>query len=364
MVEAVKTFVKKALWVMKIPYLPEAIRAVVRGPYTVRFPFGETVDTGAFRGKPVWDEDVCIGCSACAEVCPAAAIEMTDDVDSDPPMRRFKLHYDRCIFCGHCHYNCTTDDGIYQTPDWDTATYDRAEACTTLDKELLLCEYCGGVVGPKDQIRWVARKVGPKAYANPSLVLTLEGALVSAPQTSGSAQAGMDRSHIMRVLCPHCRRAVVLGDRGNVTRPGGQRKADSSESPPPCREGPQSAWERGLLDCLRRRVVLVGVGNRDAGDDGFGPRLAAQLSRRGVPRCLDCGTTPENFLGRIVALAPTDVIFADAVDFARQPGADGGLPVGGSRGPLLVAGGAAREARRRSRPVGSRAGGPAADCRE
>ncbi len=205
-----KTLAKKILWALKIPYLPEAIRAVVKGPYTVAFPFGDTVDTGAYRGAAVWDPDVCIGCGACHQVCPTGAIEMVDDVDSDPPMRRFKLRYDRCIFCGHCHYNCTTGDGIYQTPDWNLATYDRTDSFTTNEKELLVCEGCGGVISTKDHVRWVAKKVGPKAHANPGLAITLEGVLVNAPQPAARPRPRGDRANIMRVLCPHCRRVVVV----------------------------------------------------------------------------------------------------------------------------------------------------------
>ena len=202
---------KKLLWTLKIPYLPEVFRAVFKGPYTVKFPFGETVDTGRYRGKTVWDEDVCIGCGACCEVCPADAIEMVDETESDPPMRRFVLRYERCIFCGHCHYNCTTDDGIYQTTDWDLATFDRTQATTHLEKELVLCEMCGEVISTRDHLLWAARKVGPKLYANPTLVMTLEGQAVAAPARSvREGGPAADRSDIMRVLCPHCRRVVVF----------------------------------------------------------------------------------------------------------------------------------------------------------
>jgi hydrogenase-4 component H len=203
---------KKLLWALKLPYLPEAIRAVVRGPYTVKFPFGETYDTGKYRGAPVWDKDICIGCGACCEVCPAGAIEMVDDTEADPPVRRFTLDYGRCIFCGHCHYNCTTDDGIYQTTDWDLATFDLGTARTDVEKELLMCEKCGCVIAPRDHVLWVARKVGPKAYANPTLAITLEGGMVTVPQVPSEPGKHADRSDIMRVVCPHCRRVVVLSE--------------------------------------------------------------------------------------------------------------------------------------------------------
>jgi len=224
------SLIKKILWTLKIPYLPEAVKAVIKGPYTVKFPFGETVDTGCYRGATVWDKDVCIGCGACYEVCPSGAIEMVDDTDSSPPMRRFVLRYDRCIFCGHCHYNCTTDDGIHQTTGWDLATFDRTDATTNVEKELLLCEKCGGVISAKEHVRWVARKVGPKVYANPTLALSLEGGgHLAAPQDVPAAGheekpraeptppeqpqlRRLDRSGIMRILCPHCRRVVVFDE--------------------------------------------------------------------------------------------------------------------------------------------------------
>ncbi len=203
---------KKLLWVLKIPYLPEAVKAVVKGPYTVDFPFGETFETGKYRGATAWDEEVCIGCGACCEVCPSHAITMEDDIESDPPVRRFTLDYGRCIFCGHCHYNCTTDDGIYQSTEWNLVTFDRTDSKTGVEKELLMCETCGGVIAPKDQVRWVARKLGPKAYANPTLAVTLEGQIVHAPRGASEVGKPTDRSDIMRVICPHCRRVVVFAE--------------------------------------------------------------------------------------------------------------------------------------------------------
>ena len=210
MVESLKRIFKNIAWSLKIPYLPEAIKAVVTGPYTVDYPFGETYDTGHFRGAVEWDEDVCVGCGACYEVCPTGAIEMEDITDGDPPVRRFVLRYGRCIFCGNCHYHCTTDDGIYQTQKWDLATFDRLSSTTDVEKELLVCDKCDRVVGAVDHIKWVAEKVGPKAYANPSLAMTLEGDLIAAPESATERDEDLGREDIMRVLCPHCRRTVIL----------------------------------------------------------------------------------------------------------------------------------------------------------
>jgi len=81
---------------------------------------------------------------------------------------------------------------------------------------------------------------------------------------------------------------------------------------------PDSREIPGLSDVLQSPVVVLCVGNRMRGDDGFGPAVAALLSD--LPNVIDAGTTPENELPRIARMAPTTVIVVDAVHFDGAPG--------------------------------------------
>ncbi len=189
----------------KLREIKEAIRAVLKGPVTANFPAAATPLPEGFRGRAEFHEDSCIGCSACAEVCPADAIEVVDDLQATPPVRRLTIMTDRCIWCGHCEANCTTRTGVQLGHTYDLATVDRSELRVTIEKELVLCEDCGGVVACRDHIHWIADKIGAKTYANPTLLLVSQQN-TGAPLTPTS-DAGGERASIMRVLCPACQRA-------------------------------------------------------------------------------------------------------------------------------------------------------------
>jgi len=198
----------------KLRELAEAIKAVIRGPITTKFPAVAYEPPEAFRGKPKYCEEDCIGCRACAEVCPSHVIEVVDDVDASPPVRRLVLHYDSCIFCGQCALYCTTEKGILMSTEFDLATFDRHTCLETVEKPLVLCEVCSAVLGCKDHLLWVAERLGAKRYANPTLILLAEGELGlvgPSPQARLEETPGpIQRSDTMRILCPKCRRATVL----------------------------------------------------------------------------------------------------------------------------------------------------------
>jgi len=195
----------------KLRELKEALKAVLLGPYTSKYPFEPHAPPDGFRGKPEFNEDKCIGCKACAEVCPALAITVSDDVETDPPTRTFDLRYDKCIFCGQCELNCTTKEGISLTKEYELATLDRSTCSERIEHELVLCEVCGEVIGARKHLRWVAEQLGAKAYANPTLIIETDGAMKLAPPDAGrKGEPILARSDMMRVLCPSCRRTTVL----------------------------------------------------------------------------------------------------------------------------------------------------------
>jgi len=198
---------------MRKPKLRELIEALkvlfVEGPYTSKFPKEMTIPPEEFRGKPKFDPDICIGCGACSEVCPSRSIEVIDDLESGK--RTIKLRYDICNFCGQCHLYCTTVNGIDYSAEYDLATFDRSTMVETIEKELAVCEMCGGVVGTKDHLRWIAKRLGSLAYSNPTLILAgMDDLSQTESIHSREKERKTNREDIFRILCPDCRRKVFL----------------------------------------------------------------------------------------------------------------------------------------------------------
>ena len=195
----------------KLRELREAVKAFLQGPITVKFPAEPYEPPKVFRGKPKYSKDDCIGCGACAQVCPSQCIVVTDDTAARPPMRRLDLNYGACIFCGQCELYCTTEKGIRLSTEFDLTALDRSQCVETVEKELVLCEVCGATIGCRDHLVWIAERLGAKRYANPTLILLADDrlGLVTGEAPRDPARP-LDRSDTMRVLCPACRRATVL----------------------------------------------------------------------------------------------------------------------------------------------------------
>jgi hydrogenase 3 maturation protease len=75
-----------------------------------------------------------------------------------------------------------------------------------------------------------------------------------------------------------------------------------------------------LKDMLSGTVVIACVGNELRGDDGIGPFISRLIEDSGAVRVVDCGETPENYLGVIARFKPEKVVVIDAAEFGGRPG--------------------------------------------
>jgi len=194
----------------KVRELGEALRSLFSRPYTIRYPYEPVVAPEAFRGRPKFIEAECIGCGACAQVCPARAIDVVDTVEDGKGVRRLTIHHGHCIFCGQCHRYCTTQEGVILTNEYETGTYDLNLAVATVEKELVICKECGEVITTADQLRWVADKLGTKAFGNMGLALLISQNLGLAGPAERDPERQHDRGDNVSILCPRCKREVIL----------------------------------------------------------------------------------------------------------------------------------------------------------
>ncbi|MCK4252774.1 hydrogenase maturation protease [candidate division WOR-3 bacterium] len=61
------------------------------------------------------------------------------------------------------------------------------------------------------------------------------------------------------------------------------------------------------------RILLCGMGNKERGDDGFGPYIVENIQETDNIKKIDCNIYPENYLNKIIALHPDLIIFLDTI---------------------------------------------------
>jgi hydrogenase-4 component H len=191
----------------KLRELKEAITSLLSKPYTIDYPAKPSPAFPRYRGRPVYDEKACMGCGACAQVCPAKTIEVEDDKNT----RTLLLRYDVCQYCGQCQYYCPTEKGITLTQDYEIAGDDRKLLCTKIEKELIRCNLCGEVITAVDHLRWLVKKLGILTFTNPNLLLMnqLDLGLIKELAKKPEKEP-LRRADNLRIVCPSCRREVFL----------------------------------------------------------------------------------------------------------------------------------------------------------
>jgi len=73
-------------------------------------------------------------------------------------------------------------------------------------------------------------------------------------------------------------------------------------------------------DILKGKVVVVGVGNPIKGDDGFVPALIERIKDKTSMVCIDAGSTPESYAGKIIKERPDTILIVDAVHLGVSAG--------------------------------------------
>jgi formate hydrogenlyase subunit 6/NADH:ubiquinone oxidoreductase subunit I len=84
------------------PMIKEVLSHFFKKSATSKYPFVKAEVPEGFRGRQVYDINLCISCGLCSRDCPAKAIEMVE-VDGK---RRPLFHLDLCVFCFQCAESC------------------------------------------------------------------------------------------------------------------------------------------------------------------------------------------------------------------------------------------------------------------
>jgi len=189
--------------------LKQAVLAVFSPAFTTRFPAEPFEPQEAFRGRPRFDADNCTGCGACAQVCPPKCIEVIDDLDATPPKRILVQHLDACIVCGQCERYCPTQKGIRMSREWDFAGFGPGDFEERIEKELVMCEVCGELLAPADQLSWLVERLGPASFANPTLAMFAGQRLGYVEQGVRNSSVSISRADRMAIQCPKCKRRTA-----------------------------------------------------------------------------------------------------------------------------------------------------------
>jgi len=122
----------------------EGIEALLRTPH-------------GFRGDPHVDQEKCVGCGACAHVCPADAIEIVEN--GTERFVRFKRK--DCIFCASCQEVCPSE--AVELRVGDQAWFQGKDASTSEARlPLRACLLCGAPYVPDAQLKWALRRIDEK----------------------------------------------------------------------------------------------------------------------------------------------------------------------------------------------------------
>jgi formate hydrogenlyase subunit 6/NADH:ubiquinone oxidoreductase subunit I len=104
----------------------KAVRQIFTKPATTKYPLVKPPLSDNFRGQPVFDSALCVGCGLCSRDCPARAIEMVS-VDGN---QRPQFNLSKCVFCYQCADSCPRK-AIKNSCFFELATTDKSTLVKT-----------------------------------------------------------------------------------------------------------------------------------------------------------------------------------------------------------------------------------------
>src|SRR5271157_5556769 len=120
-----------------ISKIKEALICLRAGRVTFRYPLEPMPAPKRFRGRPTIDGSKCLGCGACAAVCPPRLILMHDQ----DGRRTVELNYSRCTYCARCQEICPVG-AMTCTEDFELATNNRENLSVKVELETVACRDC------------------------------------------------------------------------------------------------------------------------------------------------------------------------------------------------------------------------------